>query len=178
MNKKFTTIVYHGTIVSIALGFSLVVFLISTGGFDPSDFELIKGLAEGGDADAQLNVGRIYANGVGVSQDDAAAAKWYRLASEQGQADAQVFLGMAYETGRGVPQDHVEAYVWFDVASSSIKNAELRRDRVKVLLSSSQLVSGEQRAERAKLLLQKGAGFIGGSSSDSPKEKPPTKSDR
>ena len=155
MNKKFTTIVYHGTIVSIALGFRL---------------------AEGGDADAQLNVGRIYANGVGVSQDDAAAAKWYRLASEQGQADAQVFLGMAYETGKGVPQDHVEAYMWFDVASSSIKNAELRRDRVKVLLSSSQLVSGEQRAERAKLL-QKGAGFIGGSS-DSPKEMPPTKSDR
>ena len=36
----------------------------------------------------------------------------------------------------------------------------------------------EQRAERAKLLLQTGAGFIGGSSSDSPKEKPPTKSDR
>ena len=35
----------------------------------------------------------------------------------------------------------------------------------------------EQRAERAKLLLQTGAGFIGGSS-DSPKEKPPTKSDR
>ena len=36
----------------------------------------------------------------------------------------------------------------------------------------------EQRAERAKLLLQTGAGFIGGGSSDSPKEKPPTKSDR
>lgn len=35
----------------------------------------------------------------------------------------------------------------------------------------------EQRAERAKLLLQTGAGFIGGSS-NSPKEKPPTKSDR
>jgi hypothetical protein len=35
----------------------------------------------------------------------------------------------------------------------------------------------EQRAERAKLLLQTGAGLIGGSSDD-PKEKPPTKSDR
>lgn len=35
----------------------------------------------------------------------------------------------------------------------------------------------EQRAERVKLLLQTGSGFIG-SSSDSPGEKPPTKSDR
>ena len=36
----------------------------------------------------------------------------------------------------------------------------------------------EQRAERVKLPLQTGAGFIGGSSSNSPKEKPPKKSDR
>ena len=84
---------------------------------------------------------------------------------------------MAYETGEGVPQDYVEAYAWFDVASFSDKNAELRRDRVKVLLSSSELVLGEQRAERAKLLLQTAPDLIGGSSDD-PKEKPPTKSDR
>ena len=177
MNKKITTTVYFGATVSVLLGFSLIVFLISSGGFGPSDFELLKGLAEGGDADAQLHLGLAYAYGVDVSEDDAEAAKWYRLASKQGQPDAQVFLGMAYETGEGVPQDYVEAYAWFDVASSSDKNAELRRDRVKVLLSSSELVLGEQRAERAKLLLQIAPDLIGGSSDD-PKEKPPTKSDR
>lgn len=175
MNKKITTTVYFGATVSVLLWF---VFLFSSGGFGPSDFKLLKGLAEGGDADAQLHLGLAYAYGVDVSEDDAEAAKWYRLASKQGQPDAQVFLGMAYETGEGVPQDYVEAYAWFDVASSSDKNAELRRDRVKVLLSTSELVLGEQRAERAKLLLQTGAGLIGVSSSDSPKEKPPTKSDR
>ena len=36
----------------------------------------------------------------------------------------------------------------------------------------------EQRAERVKLLLQTGAGFIGGSSSDSPREKSPKKSEK
>ena len=36
----------------------------------------------------------------------------------------------------------------------------------------------EQRAERVKLLLQTGTGFIGGSSSDSPREKSPKKSEK
>ena len=40
--------------------------------------------AEQGYADAQYNLGVMYANGHGVSQDYAEAAKWYRLAAEQG----------------------------------------------------------------------------------------------
>ena len=46
-------------------------------------------LAEQGDAAAQYNLGWMYANGLGVPQDDQAAVKWYRLAAEQGEAYAQ-----------------------------------------------------------------------------------------
>ena len=35
----------------------------------------------------------MYANGHGVTQDDAEAVKWYRLAAEQGDAAGQVILG-------------------------------------------------------------------------------------
>ena len=40
--------------------------------------------AEEGVAEAQFNLGVMYAEGRGVPQDDAEAARWYRLAAEQG----------------------------------------------------------------------------------------------
>jgi len=49
--------------------------------------------AKQGDAEAQFNLGVMYHNGHGVSQDDKTAAKWFRLAAEQGDAAAQFNLG-------------------------------------------------------------------------------------
>ena len=46
------------------------------------------------------NLGFMYDNGRGVTQDYAEALKWYRLAAEQGLADAQTWLGLMY--GRAV----------------------------------------------------------------------------
>ncbi len=111
-----------------------------------SEIQSVRERAEAGDANAELTLGRFYADGVFLSQDDAKAAQWYLSAAKQGHADAQVWLGMAYETGRGVSKDYVEAYAWFDVAAASIKNAELRRDGVRALLSTEQLERGQRRA--------------------------------
>ena len=41
-------------------------------------------LAKQGNADAQYNLGLIYRNGWGVSQDYKTTVKWYRLAAERG----------------------------------------------------------------------------------------------
>ena len=49
--------------------------------------------AEQGDAEAQFNLGVMYANGRGVPQDDSEAVRWYRLAADQGHAGAQFNLG-------------------------------------------------------------------------------------
>jgi uncharacterized protein len=132
--------------ISKVLGWCSFVFLFVLGGCSQSDFHLVKELAEKGDADSQLKLGRLYAEGDVVPEDAAEAVKWYGLAAEQGQSDAQVWLGMAYETGKGVPTDKVEAYAWFDVASASFKNAEVRRDGVKALLSGSEVALAESRA--------------------------------
>ena len=43
----------------------------------------------------------MYANGEGVPQDYAAAAKWFRLAAEQGHALSQYNLGLMYDKGEG-----------------------------------------------------------------------------
>ena len=72
-------------------------------------FESVRLRAEQGDADAQYNLGVMYANGEGVPQDDEEAARWWLLGADQGLVNAQYRLGFAYETGQGVPQDDKEA---------------------------------------------------------------------
>ena len=74
-------------------------------------------MAEGGDADAQYNLGVMYASGQGVLQDNKEAEKWFRKAADQGHADAQFFLGAMYAEGQGVLQDLKEAVKWFRKAA-------------------------------------------------------------
>ena len=73
--------------------------------------------ADQGDANAQFNLGVMYASGLGVPQDDVQAAAWYRQAADQGHADAQYYLGVMYATGQGVPQDFTQAVAWYRQAA-------------------------------------------------------------
>jgi len=91
---------------------------------------LYRALADQGNAEAQYNLGIMYSIGWGVLQDDAEAAKWFRLAAnqfrlaaDQGDAQAQAGLGQLYYIGRGVPQDYAEATKWFRLAANQ-SNAE------------------------------------------------------
>ena len=74
-------------------------------------------LAEDGDADAQHNLGLMYANGVGVPQNDEEAVSWWRLAADQGYAPSQARLGEAYLLGAGVPLDYGAAVRWHRAAA-------------------------------------------------------------
>jgi TPR repeat protein len=73
--------------------------------------------AAGGDAAAQVRVGRAYASGNGVPLDWSAAAGWFRKAADQGNADGEVALGVALLTGQGVTEDDAQALVWLRKAS-------------------------------------------------------------
>ena len=61
--------------------------------------------AEQGNADAQNNLGVMYAAGRGVARDDTEAVDWYRKSAEQGNVLAQQNLERMYADGRGVPRD-------------------------------------------------------------------------
>ncbi len=61
----------------------------------------------------------MYANGAGVPQDHAEAAKRYRLAAEQGDAVGQYNLGQMYRLGEGVLQDIAHAYMSFSLAATN-----------------------------------------------------------
>jgi len=69
-------------------------------------------LAERGDAEAQVLVGSMYSEGLGVTYDGTEAVRWWRRAAEQGDAGAQEELATAYFWGNGVEQDHSEAAKW------------------------------------------------------------------
>ena len=53
---------------------------------------LYCGAARGGDAEAQFHLGWMYANGRGISRDDATAASLFALAAAQGHTHAQRML--------------------------------------------------------------------------------------
>ncbi len=68
-------------------------------------FRIWRELAEGGHAPAQVDLGYLYSEGIGVQRDDSLAVHWFRLAAEQGNLDAKNNLGFMYALGRGTPQD-------------------------------------------------------------------------
>lgn len=72
--------------------------------------------AEGGNADAQTNVGEIFERGLGGEPNYEASLIWYRKAAKQGNARAQFNLGTMYEQGLGVPKSQMEALNWYRLA--------------------------------------------------------------
>jgi uncharacterized protein len=79
---------------------------------------LFQPLAHNGDVKAQFILGDMYRRGLGVSQNDTEAVKWYRKAADQGYARAQLDLGFMYATGRGVPKDLGECVKWYRLAAN------------------------------------------------------------
>ena len=81
------------------------------------NIEEVQARAERGEAEAQKELGDVYARGKGVKQSYVEAAKWYRKAAEQGHAGAQTALGELCEAGQGVPHDDTEAAKWYRLAA-------------------------------------------------------------
>lgn len=49
-------------------------------------------LAEQGDAEAQFNLGVLFKNGIGVTQNDTEAMRWLRKSAEQGYEHAMLIV--------------------------------------------------------------------------------------
>lgn len=75
--------------------------------------------AEAGDAAAQTLAAEILSRGLGVKRDEAAAAKWYRLAAEQGVPEAQFQYALMLIDGRFVKNDPQEAYALMQAAAEA-----------------------------------------------------------
>jgi TPR repeat protein len=72
---------------------------------------------EVGEPNAQYIIGEMYYYGLGVKEDYAEAAIWFRKAAEQGNPESQFVIGKMYYYGVGVKEDHAEAAIWFRKAA-------------------------------------------------------------
>jgi TPR repeat protein len=68
--------------------------------YDQKDYatalEQFTALAENGDANAQLFLGKMYMTGQGAPKDSEQALHWLKASAVQGNADAQFFVGAMY----------------------------------------------------------------------------------
>src|SRR5690349_13729007 len=70
-----------------------------------------------GSPEALYNVGLMYYNGEGATQDKLEAARWLGKAAEKGNINAQYSLGAMYEEGDGVEKNPGEAIKWYRLAA-------------------------------------------------------------
>ncbi len=97
--------------------------------FETFDFEQYLQDAEAGNSDAQCKVAECYGKGIGIEQNEAEAAKWFRKAAEQGDGYAQDSLGMCYEYGIGVCRDFKTVIEWYEMsAAQGNESAKMRTD--------------------------------------------------
>jgi TPR repeat protein len=84
-------------------------------------------LAEQGQADSQYQLGLLYANGKGVTKDDAKARLWYEKAAIQGHTEARVNFGVMLMYARGGQQDYKMAVYYLRLAANEGHDVAQRR---------------------------------------------------
>lgn len=88
----------------------VLIFGVAVVNAENKEIGELRRLAEQGDVEAQNRLGFIYKEGMGISESNDAAVRWFRKAAEQGHRYAQYSLGSMYAEGAGLPRDYVQAY--------------------------------------------------------------------
>jgi hypothetical protein len=96
----------------------------------------VRARAVRGDAQAQFELGRRYAEGNGGAQNSLAAARWFQKAALQNHAAAQYQLGRIYAEGEGVRHDWGAALTWFRAAAG--QGHALAMNRLGVMVERGQ----------------------------------------
>ena len=115
-NRNEETVVSGGGKVDNNMTVEEMVSLINSD--NQKGLETVRGIANSGNADAQLLVGIMYHMGIAGEEHQSDAAYYFRMAAEQGLASAQTNLGKCYLAGDGVPEDEKKAFEWFKKAAS------------------------------------------------------------
>lgn len=77
----------------------------------------LRAQAQGGDPEAQFQLGIRLAIGEGVRKNAEEGAKWLEKAAEGGHAKAMHVLGTLYEEGQGVEKSDAKAARWYEKAA-------------------------------------------------------------
>ena len=74
---------------------------------------MLATLARTGHGPAQLRLGLLFQQGLGVPRSPRQAAQWFEQAALQGEVGGQYLLAQAYQRGDGVPASPEKALEWF-----------------------------------------------------------------
>ena len=97
-------------------------------------FPQYKDLAEKGDVDAQLEVGRFYYDGrMRSGQDYLMSIPWFERAANQGNSDAYNYLGVIYHNAEGVEKNLQKAYEYY-LKGAELGNCHAQRNLAWLLL--------------------------------------------
>jgi TPR repeat protein len=94
-----------------------------------------------------IQLGRCYANGIGVAKDISKAIDCYKAAFRRGDYSANASLAYHYRHGIGVAKDEIEAYAYLSLASDRFPEARTELDRLGAALGSEQRAAGQRRAK-------------------------------
>jgi TPR repeat protein len=97
-------------------------------------------------ADAQYEVGLMYANGIGVTKSIGQAVHWVRESAQRGFAAAQYLLATRFEAGEGVPQSEHQALIWYAKAAE--------QGHAKAMFRAGKLFEKSHQAQAAELYQQ------------------------
>ncbi len=113
------------------------------------DIEALKFAAEDGHLESMFLLAVAYAQGKGVPQSDATAARWFHQAARKGHTRARTSLAYLHAVGRGVRRDPILAYV---LLSQAMREGDaLARDmleRLRRRMTPQQLKEAERRAAK------------------------------
>lgn len=118
--------------------------------------------AMSGSAEAQNNVGEIYAKGLGTAPDYGMAFQWFKKAADQGYGRAKINLGFLYEQGLGVAQDQAMALNLYREASgiqdellyASVVQVEIKAKDEQITGLQQQVAEGEQESAELRAQVQ------------------------
>lgn len=97
---------------------SSLLFIILTGCTDKAtSLREIQVKAERGNAQAQVELGKIYRIGGPLGQNYEQSANWFMKSAKGGYSMGQYFLAQAYDEGQGLSQNSTEAIKWFHKAA-------------------------------------------------------------
>ncbi len=106
------------------------------------NLETVTAKAEGGDVEAQYEMGWRHALGMEVELDDDVAVEWLQRAAAAGHMLAQNNMGARHFSGDGVEQDLLQAYrFFFQAANQGDRKAGKNLDAVARQISEADLLA-------------------------------------
>ena len=94
------------------------------------------------------NLAVLYADGTGIGQNYAEAARWFKQGAEYGVTDSQYNLAVLFERGMGLDKNPTEAAKWFAIAAAQgDADAAARLEQLKKTMNPVELANALQGAK-------------------------------